>query len=423
MAPIILWSLLTAAANGFAATRLAPQKFGKKTTCLIWTLYAAAIVAVTTVNLVRRQPAGSFGGILGMILTAALHIAVFMLTAKGRTDVRLFLILSYTALQSSCAGLMEYMTAFVFSSNLTAGLIFYAALMAAVLYVLMKKLLPAFQEAAAVVKERWNIMSILIGLFILTIATYYVFPNRMRDFTFPQAASFPLTVILFFICLNGLIISLRNSVVTAKNQLASAQIMLLSQQIESQHRITEEIRKSRHDLRHHNCILTAYAEKGDLQGLLQYLNQQNVISEAEHERYYCENETINTILQVYGEKARAQEIKVTAFAEADREIPIPAPDLVAIIANLFENAINGVLESGSDNPEILVRIHTKAGRLVISMDNPCVAALHFSGAVPLELQGIGICSILSTAAKNGGECNFSAADGRFSAVVLIDLAS
>lgn len=92
---------------------------------------------------------------------------------------------------------------------------------------------------------------------------------------------------------------------------------------------------------------------------------------------------------------------------------------MAIIANLLENAINGALEAEAGDPEILVHIHTKAGRLVICIDNPCTAKLHFSGSFPLDLQGIGISSIISAAARNGGECNFTAADGLFSSVVLL----
>jgi hypothetical protein len=240
---VILWSLLTAATNGFVATHLALQKYKKITACLIWTVYVIIIVSTTVISFDHLQIAGSFDGVFGMILIGVLHVAVFMLTTRGRTDVRLFLILSYTAMQVSCAGLMEYMTVFVFSSNLAAGLVFYVVIMTAVLYIFLKTLLPALQEAAAVVKEYWYIMSVLIGLFILTITSYYVFPNRMQDFSFHQAASFPLTVILFFICLGGLIISLRSSIATAKSRLANAQMSMLVQQIESQQRITEEIRK------------------------------------------------------------------------------------------------------------------------------------------------------------------------------------
>lgn len=109
--------------------------------------------------------------------------------------------------------------------------------------------------------------------------------------------------------------------------LSGTLLTMFAQQIESHQKITEEIRKSRHDLRHHNCILTAYAEKGDLQGLLLYLKQQNEIADLAYEHYFCENETINTILQVYEKKAESKGIRVTVLAEADREIRISAPDL------------------------------------------------------------------------------------------------
>ena len=55
---------------------------------------------------------------------------------------------------------------------------------------------------------------------------------------------------------------------------------------------------------------------------------------------YCKNPTINTVLSVYEKKAKEAGVKVEIFVRAGLDIPVSPKDLVIVIANLFENAIN-----------------------------------------------------------------------------------
>lgn len=420
MTPILIWNFITAVSGGYAAAHLAPQKFGKTVTALIWAAYTLALVRLSALLPAALPPRPLPQCLLAFLPVSGLLIVIFMATTRGRTDVRLFLIFSYMALQSSCAGLMEYLTVFVFRSNLMWGLAAYTAMMAVMIVFLLRKLMPAFREAAAEVRGNWGIMTALIALFTFTITTYFVFPNRMRNYTASGAVGLPLTILLFFICFYGLIVSLRNSVVTGRSRIIKTQVEMLTQQVESQRRMTEEARRSRHDLRHHNSVLMAYAEKGDLKGLMHYLEQQTAAADAAREMIYCENDMLNTVLSIYTEKARQKKLRAGVFAQAAKDLPISDPDLVAIVANLYENAIHGAEASGCENPEIGVTIHPKGGRLVVYVKNSCAPKLVFDGAFPPELQGIGISSVLATAARYGGECDFSAAEGVFTAVVLLE---
>ena len=106
-------------------------------------------------------------------------------------------------------------------------------------------------------------------------------------------------------------------------------------------------------------------------------------------------------------------------AAAKPNLTIPSPALVTVVANILENALHGVLEAKADHPQITVSIKHKAGRLVISCENTCLPSLAFE-EMPDHLQGIGVHSVLSTAEKFGGTCRFSAADGLFRCVVVMD---
>ena len=134
---------------------------------------------------------------------------------------------------------------------------------------------------------------------------------------------------------------------------------------------------------------------------------------------FCENETVNNILKVYHQKAAEQNISMEIRAAAKPNLSAAAPDLVAIVANVLENALHGAAASGSKAPFITVNIKHQAERFVVSCDNSCLLSLDFE-EMPEYLKGIGIQSITATADKYSGSCLFSAKDGVFRCMVVMD---
>jgi sensor histidine kinase regulating citrate/malate metabolism len=124
-------------------------------------------------------------------------------------------------------------------------------------------------------------------------------------------------------------------------------------------------------------------------------------------------------LKVFYQKATAQNITMEIRAAAKPDISVPSPTLVTIVANILENAIHGALEAHAEKPSITVSIKHKAGRLVISCENTCAPSLNFE-EMPDYLQGIGVHSVMSSAEKHNGSCRFSATDGVFSCMVIMD---
>ena len=176
-------------------------------------------------------------------------------------------------------------------------------------------------------------------------------------------------------------------------------------------------RKSYHDIRHHNDAILALAKTGDLDGIIRYLEKQNVEMNSQHAERFCENETINNVLRVYRAKAKAANIRFLADAVAKKETPVSSHDLVAILANVVENALHGAMDSNADDPMISVNIYYKAKKMVIVCENSCNPSLVFAPDMPREMWGVGIHSIVSTAEKYGGTCRFTAENGVFRATV------
>jgi len=234
-----------------------------------------------------------------------------------------------------------------------------------------------------------------------------------------ELAVFLLTILAFCITYVSVFASMKNMVELTREKQRKTHAELLLMQVQSQTKEAELIRQNRHDMRHHYQMLLAYAQNGELDQLTDYLQRQTERIEHITTGRFCENETVNNILKVYYQKANEQNIAMEIRAAAKPGLSADAPDLVAIVANVLENALHGAAESESEAPFIHVNIKHQAGRFVVSCDNSCKASLDFE-EMPEYLRGIGIQSITATADKYGGSCRFSAKGGVFRCMVIMD---
>ena len=123
------------------------------------------------------------------------------------------------------------------------------------------------------------------------------------------------------------------------------------------------------------------------------------------------------ILTMYKRRAKENGISVKISAKASNNLAIPPHDLVIVIANLFENAINATAKLKGKGKNIDIQIKDNPERLLIKIDNPCRANLSFDET----LYGIGIRSVITTTTKYEGMYDFTAEDGVFSAKIILNL--
>ena len=95
-------------------------------------------------------------------------------------------------------------------------------------------------------------------------------------------------------------------------------------------------------------------------------------------------------------------------------------DLVAIVANLFENAIHGAMASGEAKPCNKLRIYPKSFKLVIRIENTCKRRLNYPAGFPVEKYGVGISSVQQAVRAYDGELSLVAENGVFTSLVLLN---
>ena len=401
----LIFFLLTPLSHIGASLFFAKPRFGKWATAAIWLLYVAFMMLLPP-----DTPT------LNFFLTLAIHFILFFVTTTGSVQEKGFLFFSYASIYTCCGTLYSVIDARLQSELLL--IVFALGLIALMQVLLYAVLLPSFRKVAPYIRTGWGKFYAVVLSFFALVVMQTAFPV-MSPMSDKELAVFLLTILAFCITYVSVFASMKNMVELTREKQKQTHAELLLMQVESQAKEAELIRQNRHDMRHHYEMLLSYAENGNLEQFTEYLKRHTEHIEAITTGRFCENETVNNILKVYHQKANEQNIATEIRAAAKPNLSADAPDLVAIVANVLENALHGAAESGSEEPFIHVNIKHQSGRFVVSCDNSCKASLDFE-EMPEYLRGIGIQSITATADKYGGSCRFSAKDGVFHCMVVMD---
>ncbi len=204
-----------------------------------------------------------------------------------------------------------------------------------------------------------------------------------------------------------------------ENQLIQMNYRLLKRQLEILEESVESGRRLRHDIRHHIAVMAEYVRRGQSEELLQYLKEYDRETDQSVPEMICANPAVNNILSAYTRKAQHQQIKVTLDVEIGKSLSIPSIDLVAILANAYENAIYACMEvkKHADEREcfIYLMIKKRKNKLIIFCSNTCRKGTVLKDGKPAAefTGGVGVSSIIRTAKKYGGEYDFKNDNGVF----------
>jgi len=215
-----------------------------------------------------------------------------------------------------------------------------------------------------------------------------------------------------------------------REHILSLQNKMWEEQIEEQKQAVNAARRDRHDLRHHYETLLTMLEGGKTREAMSYLNAQTQRMESTALAGICEHPAANAILSRWAARARKNGIKTEIEASIPASIPIDEVSLIGILANIFENAVEGCLRT----PEVTARfiaariaysVYNGAGKLHIVVENSCADGIIFENGIPKSQKsggGTGTKSITYTAERYNGMVEFTAQDGVFRTRVLLHLA-
>ena len=381
-------------------------RYNNLITALIWLVYGVVflILPPTTPK-------------LNYTLMLLLNALLFFVSTKGKPIEKGFLFISYTCIYTAFGGFATFIASK--EMHIAAKIVFSVLIMAVMQVLLYVIILPKYKNVSVYIDKGFGKYYAIVIAFLAVIALQTIYIDGGISTDNGRFQIFVATTAVFFVTYAALFSSLKDMVELAKEKRKQIHTELLKTQVQAQENEVMWARKSYHDIRHHNDAILALAKTGDLDSIIRYLEKQSVENDGQHNERFCENETINNVLRVYMAKAKSANIRFSADAAAKKETPVSSHDLVAILANVVENALHGAIESNAEDPMISVNIYYKAKKMVIVCENSCNPLLVFAPDMPREMWGVGIHSIVSTAEKYGGTCRFTAQNGVFTATVAL----
>lgn len=140
--------------------------------------------------------------------------------------------------------------------------------------------------------------------------------------------------------------------------------------------------------------------------------------------FYCNNPSIDMIINVEVSKAKNLGIDINTEISIDEDVHIDGKILCVIIGNILDNAIEAC--TIHDNKEILLKITQQNSNILITTKNNYIGKIIFSGLLPITQKDnkdknhrLGLESIHKLVTRNGGYMNICTTDNIFNLQILL----
>ncbi len=312
-------------------------------------------------------------------------------------------------------------------------LLYRTVLFGALLFFNFKYLRSRFRRLVDILGKEWHLITLAAFFFcvletiILYVPRFYWYEADNRWYL--VASSYLVFLGVYWLIFQSIVVVVEKYEGRERENILSIQNKMWEEQIEEQKHAVNAARRDRHDLRHHYDTLLSMLESGKTQEAVSYLNAQTKRTESAALVGVCEHLAANVILSRWATRARDNDIKTEIDASIPTSIPMDEVSLVGILANSFENAVEGCLRcpDGMErfiSVKIAYSVYNGAGKLHIVVENSCADNIVFEGGFPKSEKsggGTGTKSIAYAAERYNGMVEFTAQDGVFRTRVLLHL--
>jgi hypothetical protein len=315
----------------------------------------------------------------------------------------------------------------------TQYFIYRTVLFSALLFFNFKYLRPRFRRLVDILGIEWRLVAAVAFFFYILVAVIQYYPQMYWYETdnrwYLVAASYLMFFGIYLLIFRSIGTIAEKYELQEREGILSLQNKMWEEQIEEQKHAVNATRRDRHDLRHHYDTLLSMLEGGKTQEAVSYLNAQTQRTESLAIAGVCEHSSANAILSRWVARAEENGIKTEIDAKIPTNFPMDEVALVGILANSFENAVEGCLrtQEGTDRyivAKIAYSVYNGAGKLHIVFENACVDDLVFENGLPKSQKpggGTGTKSIAYTAERYHGMVEYTAENGIFRTRVLLHL--
>ena len=392
-------------------------KYSKKISYFVWAMWMffQGTVFFIAEFIIKAEIIKFF---MAFVFSLAGQYVIFFLTTKGRRAQRVFTMLTYSVFFCICSAMFIVIKGSFPKLGFVRTVLIQIILSLGLMYYFLGYVCPLCRKASKTIKNGWYRLIFVNIIFLITLILSSVFPIRLVSYHDSTFITFIFLCISIVVVYPVILSNINSMSEAAMKREIEQQNQLLLMQIEMEQLQIEADSHLRHDRRHHNIVLFEFANRNDIESIKEYLselieNESPVVKE----RKYCDNRTINTVLSVYEKRALEKGISVNISVDAGSDLGVSPTDLVVIIANLFENAINETERLKNKEKWIDVSIKESARRLLIKVENSCKNNLIMDESV----YGIGIRSVIETTHKYDGMYDFTTENDMFSVKISLNV--
>ncbi|MDR1689945.1 MAG: GHKL domain-containing protein [Clostridiales bacterium] len=194
---------------------------------------------------------------------------------------------------------------------------------------------------------------------------------------------------------------------------------------EEQNEYRQKIREIHHDIESHIRTMQILFENGDNEEYRNY-EREFLSAYSSNIKYteFCENKIVAAVLSDISRQAREKNIEFTADVNIPEDFPIKPVDMMSIMSNLLNNAIENCV-STDGKPKVQITASRNKDSFVIKCENT------FSGNISIEkdktlkttktdkfAHGLGMKIISKTVKKYNGDTHYETKDGYFTYVIV-----
>ncbi len=448
-APFAVWeTALYAFLNSFPYMALVLFSFRRKWRCskpVTVSLLAAATVLITA-GTVYRLFSDVTESPLFDVAFAVIYIVFIFLAIRQPVGKLVFTVLvlmnlgNLVIMTAKCLEGLIFGDAALLRYHWTYSLMMFAVLCAALpaLYLLIfRDVCPETadglpEEEQKTSRYMWRYLWLIPAVFYLIWSNHFYTSGKtaLETALDPLSTGYLLLIDMGSVLIYRIIIQLtalheRNSRLQTENHILSIRNM----QYENLQTRVEEVRRDRHDLRHHLLLLKSIRDNRDWDSLDQLLAGYPDLDLPDRPFLYCENEAVNAILSFFGEKAAQQGVGYTVKLELPETVFVSKPDLTVLFGNLLENALEACAKVEKD---AFIRVSggvkaTPAGAKTIALivensstEEPRVSANGAFRSTKHKGDGVGVASVRNIAERYDGASSFLFRNGVFTASVLLN---
>ncbi|MDO5330821.1 MAG: GHKL domain-containing protein [Bacillota bacterium] len=215
---------------------------------------------------------------------------------------------------------------------------------------------------------------VIVGLLSYLLIAIALWENRVTNY-FNDATLYSLFVCLYLVLLFILILAYYSLyyIVVSRQRLVESELRYSLSEAENEaikinEAKMEEFSKSRHDLKNQLSYLSILLDEGKTEEAKKYLSELNSLNAQLSEVFVCSNKTISSIINLEMAKAKAAGVRLSTNVVVPPTLPFADLDLVSLISNLIDNAIENC--DGSSDKGAMVSIFNYQDYLRISISNP-----------------------------------------------------